>query len=259
MQIDGFTLLAEIVNFLILVWLLQRFLYRPIVSTMEAREQTIENRLREADEKNEHAAAEAERYHTLQTEIEEQRDDLLEQARHEAENRRNDLLEQARAEAQEMRHNWELAIQQEQASFLGQVERRIGESAINTTRRLLVDIAGDDLESRVVGRFIRRLRDADEDTQAEIRAAFEGETIEVDSAFDLPDDQRDVLQETLDELAGESVTLKFRVRPRMLYGIRLSTGDYEISWDISEYTGTLNDQFERLIEEQMRDAAGVSL
>jgi len=52
MQIDWFTLIAQIVNFLILVWLLKHFLYDRMVDGMDKRREKISSRLKEADEKN---------------------------------------------------------------------------------------------------------------------------------------------------------------------------------------------------------------
>ena len=49
MLIDWFTVAAQAVNFLILVWLLKRFLYKPILGAMDAREQRIASRLRQAE------------------------------------------------------------------------------------------------------------------------------------------------------------------------------------------------------------------
>ena len=41
MLIDGFTVGAQVLNFLILVWLMKRFLYQPILDAIDAREQRI--------------------------------------------------------------------------------------------------------------------------------------------------------------------------------------------------------------------------
>ena len=49
MQIDWFTVVAQIVNFLILVWLLKKFLYGPIIRAMDDRERRIASRLEEAN------------------------------------------------------------------------------------------------------------------------------------------------------------------------------------------------------------------
>ena len=61
MLIDWFTVSAQIVNFLILVWLLQRFLYRPILDAIDAREQRVAAALTKAEANKEEARAGARR------------------------------------------------------------------------------------------------------------------------------------------------------------------------------------------------------
>ena len=55
MPIDWFTVIAQIINFLILVWLLKRFLYRPILDGIDAREHKIASVLSNAETQKKHA------------------------------------------------------------------------------------------------------------------------------------------------------------------------------------------------------------
>ncbi len=61
MLIDWFTVVAQIVNFLILVWLLKRFLYKPILDALDAREKKIAKELADADLKKTEATEGARR------------------------------------------------------------------------------------------------------------------------------------------------------------------------------------------------------
>ena len=92
MLIDPFTVGAQIVNFLILVGLLKYFLYGPIVSAMDKREEKIRSRLNDAERKKEEAEAERSGYEKERKEMEDQREKLLEEAEDEAEQRRKKLL-----------------------------------------------------------------------------------------------------------------------------------------------------------------------
>ena len=51
MNIDWFTLSAQIVNFLILLVLLRKFLYGPLRNVMQKREEKVTSRLEEARRK----------------------------------------------------------------------------------------------------------------------------------------------------------------------------------------------------------------
>ena len=238
MQIDWFTLVAEVVNFLILVWLLQRFLYEPIVNAMKKREQAIEETLQEADQKRKQAEEEEQKYQALQQELENERDQRLRQAREEADERRVKLLEKAREEANEMREHWELALQQEKNAFLGEIEQRIGTSAVEVARRALADLANKQLEAEVVNVFVQRLQDK----QDEIKGAFENGTVRINSAFELNEDYRKAIESAL------PIDAEYQIDPDLLCGIRLTTGEHQVSWDFASYTQALREQFEVAIQ-----------
>ncbi len=61
MSIDWITVVAQLLNFLVLVWLLKRFLYRPILDGIDAREVEISTRMAEATEARKKAEAEVQK------------------------------------------------------------------------------------------------------------------------------------------------------------------------------------------------------
>jgi F-type H+-transporting ATPase subunit b len=258
MQIDIFTLLAEIVNFLILIWLLQRFLYKPIVNAMQEREQKIANQLEEAEQERQEAQKETEKYRQLQYELDEQRDEKLREARKEAKARRESLIEQTRDEVEEMRHNWQLAVQQEKDSFLNDFEQRIGQRAVDIARQALDEMADARLESQVVEVFVRRIHDATEEDRERIANAIKDGGVEIESAFELSDDDRDAIEQAILEIHDGDFQRDYEVRPEMLCGVRLTTGEYRVSWSFEDYTASLRQQFSEIIDEatgQQKQAA----
>jgi F-type H+-transporting ATPase subunit b len=73
MLIDWFTVVAQIINFLILVWLLKRFLYKPILNAIDAREKKIAKELADADAKKAEALKEREEFQHKNEELDQQR------------------------------------------------------------------------------------------------------------------------------------------------------------------------------------------
>ena len=96
MLINWFTVLAQIVNFLILVVLLKFFLYDRIIKAMDEREAKIRARLNEAKAKAKEAEQEADAFRSRNKELENKREAMLAQAKEEAEAHRKALTEQAR-------------------------------------------------------------------------------------------------------------------------------------------------------------------
>src|SRR5471032_998726 len=99
MLIDWFTVLAQVVNFLILVWLLKRFLYRPILNAIDAREKKIAKELADADAKKSEAQKERDEFQHKNEEFDQQRAALLNKATDEANAERQRLLNEARKAA----------------------------------------------------------------------------------------------------------------------------------------------------------------
>src|SRR3970040_1859513 len=103
MLIDWFTVSAQVVNFLILVWLMKRFLYQPILHAIDAREKRIARELADADGKRAEAEKERDEFQHKNEEFDQQRAALLSKARDEAQAERQRLLDEARQECDGVR------------------------------------------------------------------------------------------------------------------------------------------------------------
>ena len=99
MLIDWFTVGAQALNFIILVWLLKRFLYKPILNAVEAREKMVAAKLLEADTKKTEAQKERDEFQSKNEAIDKQRVTLLSKATDEAKVEQQRLLDEARQAA----------------------------------------------------------------------------------------------------------------------------------------------------------------
>src|ERR1700728_1559372 len=99
MLIDWFTVGAQALNFIILVWLLKRFLYQPILNAIDAREQRISAQLADAQANKAEASAERAEFQRKNEALEQQRATLLSRASDEANAERQRLIGEARAAA----------------------------------------------------------------------------------------------------------------------------------------------------------------
>ncbi|MGD8758265.1 MAG: F0F1 ATP synthase subunit B, partial [Deltaproteobacteria bacterium] len=126
MLIDWFTVIAQIINFLVLVYLLKRFLYKPIIKAMDERERRISGRLEEAEKREDQARHELERYQKKNKEIDGRRQVLLNQIKEDAEVQRKALIDQARDQVEGVRANWHEALEREKDAFLQDLRERTG-------------------------------------------------------------------------------------------------------------------------------------
>src|ERR1700679_1223290 len=99
MLIDWFTVGAQALNFLVLVWLMKRFLYKPVLHAIDEREKRVAAELADAASKRAEADTEREEFQKKQAEADEQHDALLKKATDEADAERRRLLDAARQAA----------------------------------------------------------------------------------------------------------------------------------------------------------------
>lgn len=237
MQIDWLTVAAQIVNFLILVWLLQHFLYGPIVRAMDRREQRIADRLKEAAERKEEAEKEADTYRSRQRELEEKRDRMLADAREKAEEERSSLEKSAREEVNRRKQEWMEQLDDEQRTFLQDIRRLAAERFSTLARRALRDLADGELEEQVARIFLERLEGLDDKERRKFEKACrgaEGRTV-VKSRFDLPPNTRGSITRAIHERLCEDAEVEYRQSDGIACGIELSAGSQELAWSLDAY------------------------
>lgn len=250
MLFDGFTVLAQIINFLVLVWLLKRFLYGPIMRAVTEREERIARQIAEAEALKQQATEEAERFRRQNEELDRKRDEMLSQSRHEAEIARKEMISQARREVDEARARWLEVIRQEQDELLHQVRQRTGKAVASVSRRALMDLADATLEARMIEVLIRRIESLDDDTQARFAGSFENSRNQllVRSAFEVEPALRQRIEEAVRQRFAADVTVEYEIVPELICGVEARVGDHKLAWTLDDYLNTLEDTlFEGII------------
>jgi len=153
MEIDWFTLIAQIVNFMILVFLLKIFLYDRIIGAIDKREKEIAGRMEDSERKQHEAEKHLQSLEQEREEIKRKKSELIEKAREEATLSREELIDKARKEVDEIRDRWIEGLQQQKESFVKRFRKGAGDELLATTRRVLEDLADDGLEDAIVRAF----------------------------------------------------------------------------------------------------------
>jgi len=233
MGLDWFTLIAQIINFLVLVWLLRRFLYGRIVRAIEEREASIAGRLDEAARERAAAEREAETWRTRNREFEAQRAEMLARAREEVESRRQELLEEARLQTRNVQAQWMKTLDRERQSLLQDYRKRLSREVLAVASRALEELANEDLEAQVVNVFVDRLRDLDPaERESIIEAIRESDgAVEIRTAFPARPGSRQALSEALRQYLDAEIDARFTVDPELICGIELRTPSHRIPWN----------------------------
>ncbi len=260
MLIDWFTVAAQALNFIILVWLLKRFLYKPILDAVEARERRVAAELADANTKKTEAQKERDVFERKNEEFDRQRAALMNKATDAAEAQRQRLLEDARRAAEDFSAKREEELQSEANILKQAIRRRTQKEVFAIARKAMTELAATTLEDRICEVFIRRLRAMEGKAKEGLGEALKSTSkpVLVRSAFELPVLQREAIQRALHETFSIDVHVNFESAAELVCGIELSTDGHKVAWSIADYLVSLEMSIDELLKERGKPASGAA-
>lgn len=243
MSIDWITVIAQIANFLVLVWLLKRFLYRPILDGIDAREAGITKRMAAAGELQKKAEAAQAEYQQQKKQLLTHQDDMVAKALRDTEEQRNELLAEARARLEQEQQDWRKHLEQERQRFAARLQRAGQETLTELTRKALRDLADETLEQAIVRHVSKRLAPLAEELQ---QAAGDSTRAIATTRDPLPEAAQSQLKADLAELMP-AMALRFDTDAEQAPGLILRVGGAQVAWTIDSYT----DEFDALLNERL--------
>ncbi|OLO09744.1 F0F1 ATP synthase subunit B [Salinicola sp. MH3R3-1] len=244
MLIDWFTVGAQLLNFIVLVWLMKRFLYQPVLNAIAAREQRIAATLADAAATEAEAHRQQREFEQKNQAFEQQRADLLQQATNAATAEGERLRTEAAQVADKASAMRARALATDTEHLHAEIVRRAQQQVFAIARQVLDDLADTNLEQRVCEVFIQRLQAADDEALSALGKALrdtsEATPAVLRSAFELPAAQQTAIQAAIDETAGQTIALKFETEPDLVAGIEISAQGQKLAWSIEDYLSALS-------------------
>ena len=245
MSVDWFTVAAQIVNFLILVWLLKKFLYKPVLTAMNKRQQKVQDELEQATTLAKSAEKEKKQYLALQEEARERGKEELRIARRDADNLRKKLFQEVEAEAEAAHVRWQNELAHEKDFFLKQASAQIAEQFHRLAQSAFRDLADENLEESMVSRFCVLI--AKHETEPDFfRQLQNPDELQVYTAFSLTSSSQEAIREVLWRRLTNSAEICFRPDPTLIAGILVSSNDHKLEWNIHQYLDDFQDELEKV-------------
>jgi len=238
-ELNWTTFTLEVINFLILAWILAHFFYRPVMRVIADRQAKIQASLDSAEQHHKDAEALKAQYENRLAAWEQERATAREALHRDIDAERTRQLEQ-------LKH--ELAQAQEKARVveerrLAQTERRLEQTALthgaDFAARLLHRVASCELEIHLFDLLLEDLAALPADAIAALRdnSHAKGHPVKIESAFAIPTERRKVLVERLTALFNGELHCQFTEKPALIAGLRITVG----SWVLR---ANLNDELE---------------
>lgn len=141
--VNPILLLAQIVNFLIILYVLKRFMYKPVLNILKSREDEIKKGVEDAQKAEEKLAEAAEKEKQILTHAQERADKILMDAKAEASETKNSAQEKAKAETERMLVQAKEQIMQESSAAEENLTKNIGRIAVALLEKSLTGVFGE--------------------------------------------------------------------------------------------------------------------
>lgn len=247
MLIDWFTVAAQIINFLILIFLLKRFLYGPIIEAMNKRAVRIADQRRQAEEARHNADREAAALAEEKKDLITSKNKLLDDARKEVVKWQEESFEKLKKEISATRQEWLNGIEEEKQDFLERLKIRISRLVFNLSQKVLFDLADAELESKLIENFLEKLG-KEEDILERDGGKFNNSSVIVQSGFELSESLKEKITEKLARLIAKERHVDFKVNQDLGFGIEMIAGDYKIEWNLSRYLQDIEKDVTRTLQ-----------
>ena len=254
MKIDWFTVIAQAFNFLLLIWLMKHFLYKPILNAIEAREKLIATKLADADAKETEAKKEQNDFKQKNEEFDQNHTALLNQVAEEVKTERQRLLDEANKAADDLRNKGQEKLRSDALSLNQAISIRIQQEVFAIARKILTDLGATSLEESLIEAFNRHLKDMDDKSKNDIVKAIKtsSEPMLLRSAFQLSAKQQVLIQNALNKAFSPDIHIKFETESTLISGIDLTTNGHKIAWSIADYLSSLENGINELLKEKNR-------
>lgn len=241
MEINWFTVIAQIVNFLILVWLLKRFLYKPVLDAIDAREKKIASQLEDATAKKAEAKRDKDLFRQKNETFDKERAEKMNEVHEQIDSEKQRLFEEVRKESTVLRSKFEESLKQQEQEITDRLKRKTKDAVFEIAKKTLSDLADVNLEQQVVTVFIEKIRSLDGAAKTKFIDALKNNegSVTVKSVFELSMSSKQELEKAMEKITEKQNDFQYQLEPELVSGIKIETASYQLSWTIDSYLDAL--------------------
>lgn len=226
MEINWSTFVLEIINFLVLVWILKKFFYAPIKNAILRRQEAIKQNLKNADNMRDEAATLQQKYENRLIDWEKEKENQKIELQHELGQEQAKRKEELQKMLQKEKEKNQVLEQRRIAAIISQKEKATIENAMKFIAQLLAQFAGPELENNIIDLFVKELQGFSEEQLANLQEEIKGQDFKViiKTAFLLAESQQNKLTAVFEKILNGKMEFQFEQNPELLAGAYVELG-----------------------------------
>lgn len=237
MNINWSTVFFQIVNFWIIVWILKKYLFKPVLSSMDKREQTIRERLRDAEEAKKNAEEEKQRLLKKIDDVEKAKSAVMADAYKKADAEYATLLKTFNAEMAGKRKAFEEQITDEREFLRTSIKEIAGNTIVKTVATALSELADANIQSAIIEKFISKAKSGTIEKTDDLKKYYEkNKKVSVHTSFEINETEKKQIKSIISEVVGEDVKhIDFAEDKGIICGIEVICPPLLISFGMDTY------------------------
>ena len=226
MEFNISTFALEIINFLILIWILQRLFYKPLLEAIARRKQHIDQSLDDAKKLHQEADDLRGLYQNRQKLWEQEKQAALAALRQQVETERSTQMEKLRIDLEQERQKAKVTLSHQQKELQQQAEKQALLNGARFAGLLLQQATGPELEARLLLMLMDPMTTLPEDCKLGMKMLEHKKTvaIKVTSAYPLASDLQQQLEQKFSPLISSPVHFQYYQDAALIAGVRLDIG-----------------------------------
>lgn len=240
MHINWFEVFAIILNFFILLALMNKFLFKPVMAAMDERERKIEEIIEKAEDKLSQANSLFTEYEEKIDSINEKEAEIITMASLKAEEKRDLLFKEFQEEIAQKRENFEKDFALEKNDFLRQFRSFLADYTLKISRKVLEPLSASNLEDKVFEGLLETIKNIPEDIIG-AEKKMEGGQVDIISSAKMPEKEAQILSGLIRELLGKD-SFNFTVNEDLLYGYQLIFNSFTINENLNFYLENMEEE-----------------
>ena len=236
MDLSWSTFVLEVINFLVLVWILNHFLYKPVMNVIARRRDNIEQQMQNAEQRYAQAEQLQQQYQNRAADWEQEKNRARTSLAAELEAERTRKTAEIDAVLQQRQEHVRVAEQRRQQDLIREAEEKALELGAGFAARLLRQAAGPELEARLLEMMVAEMSLLPDERVSTLRAQFDESTVQVqvNSAYPLTEQQRDKLQQSLARFTPTNTQIEFKQQPELVAGLQVLLGAWELGFNLRD-------------------------
>jgi len=235
-ELNWSTFTLEIINFLVLLWILKHFFYKPVLNVISTRQANIVEKIDSTLEKEKAAKTLIEQYnnrlHVWQKEKQEAQQALQDEIAH----KRSELLKKMHDSMEAERQKLAAQEQERLQNFSRNIEAKAFEHAAIFASKLLSRLASAELEARIAHLVLEDLASLPLEQMQALRESFDQsqKSVEIQSAYALSEALRDKFKHSLSSLLKSEIAIETKQEPGLISGLRITIGTWRFEASLAE-------------------------